>query len=56
MFSPGFHEILVILLVLIIVFKPEDIPAIVKKVIRAYNGVRKYLNDIISIFDDDKTE
>ena len=52
MFTLGLTEIFVIIIVTIIIIKPEDLPKFLRKIIKFYREVRKSFNDVNKIKDD----
>ena len=52
MFTLGLTEIFVIIIVTIIIIKPEDLPKFLRKIIKCYREVRKSFNDVNKIKDD----
>jgi len=52
MFTLGLTEIFVIIIVTIIIIKPEDLPKFLRKIIKCYREIRKSFNDVSKIKDD----
>jgi len=52
MFGLGFTEIIVILIIVIVAVKPEDLPNLMKKVGKSYGDVKKTCSEVSKMKDD----
>jgi len=52
MFGLGFTEILVILIIIIVAVKPEELPGVMKKFGKSYGEVKKTCSEVNKIKDD----
>lgn len=54
MFDISLLEIVVVMVVLLLVLRPEDIPGVMRGIGRTLRVIKSYVNDITSLFDDEK--
>jgi Tat protein translocase TatB subunit len=52
MFGIGFSELVVIVLVLIVFVRPDDLPAIVRKLARIYAELRRAYREALAVKDE----
>lgn len=52
MFDLSFSEILLVILAAVIFLKPEDVPAIMRKIGIIFGKVKAYTNEIMQAFED----
>ena len=52
MFGLGFTEIIIILVVILVVVKPEDLPKFFKKIGKFYRELKKTCSDVNKMKDD----